>query len=74
MIAVFKTNVGYKIDYELVLQELNKKYLGRKITVDLEDCDKILRVEGDVFIPNDIQMIVINMGYQCEELPIIWSL
>jgi len=39
-----------------------------KINFDLEDCDKILRVEGENILNEKITGLVTESGYQCEVL------
>ena len=46
MIEVFKTNVQNEIQCKQKLKTLKKKFPALKINFDLQDCDKIVRVEG----------------------------
>jgi hypothetical protein len=67
MVEVFKTN----IDNGLVAEEIRKLLLDHlpdcKVNFDLEDCDKILRVEG--FVSTDEVIRVINdHNFRCEIL------
>jgi hypothetical protein len=67
-VEVFKTMVTYKKDADTVLKLLLNKYPNLKINFDLDDCDKILRVEGDGIEPEKIiELLTIN-GYPCEIL------
>jgi len=68
MIAVFKTNILNKDNAEEVIKALLKNYQNFIITVDLEDCDKVLRVEGSQFEKTDVLNIVIGLGFHCEEM------
>lgn len=45
-VEVFKTNVGQKDAAESVIKKLNKRFPDYKINFDLDDCDRILRVES----------------------------
>lgn len=45
MIEVFKTNVKTQHQADRVVKHLHKSFVEYKINFDLEDCDKILRVE-----------------------------
>lgn len=49
MVEVFKTNEENYTDSEEILKTLKKKFPLLKINFDLDDCDKILRVEGKIF-------------------------
>ncbi|HKR07208.1 MAG TPA: hypothetical protein VJY62_21410 [Bacteroidia bacterium] len=68
MVEVFKTTVGKKYQAKRVLKELSGKFPHFKINFDLNDCDKILRVEGTkIKSPEIIRALKVN-GYQCEVL------
>ncbi|MBK8603962.1 MAG: hypothetical protein IPN87_13160 [Saprospiraceae bacterium] len=54
MVEIFKTNVKKKKRSEKVVSLLSMKYPDLKINFDLEDCDKILRIEGESFCPTRI--------------------
>ena len=44
---------------------LNNHFPDCKINFDLEDCDKVLRVEGIIPSPEFIIEVVSLKGYQC---------
>jgi hypothetical protein len=68
MVEIFKTNVQEMEQSELLLRHLLAHFPENKINFDLEDCDKILRVEGE-FISQEkiIELLVLN-GCQCKAL------
>lgn len=68
MIKVFKTNIDEKKNADWIVGKLMDKYLGFRITVDTDDCDNVLRVEGSRFNTKDIIIFVRNLGFHCEEL------
>ncbi len=69
MIAVFKTNVETESNARAMLHVLTKMFPGSKINFDLEDCDKILRVETAGLIdPEDIRQVLARYIYQCQAL------
>jgi hypothetical protein len=47
MVEVFKTNVQKKTQRKMLLSILSKAFPSFKINLDLSDCDRVLRVEGD---------------------------
>lgn len=68
MIEVFKTNVQ-KIDQaEILVELLLQNFPTNKINFDLEDCDKILRVEGENISTDIIIQILNKKKYKCEVL------
>lgn len=69
MIKIFKTNVHHPKDETHLLENvLQQKYPGVKINFDLEDCDRILRMEGGEFHADDVIMLLDRNGFYCEEL------
>jgi hypothetical protein len=68
MIEVFKTNVTDKEQAIWLIDLLEKQFPGNKINFDLHDCDRILRIDGFSYTPNDIMNLLTTAGYQCELL------
>ncbi|MEO5683521.1 MAG: hypothetical protein ABIQ88_12810 [Chitinophagaceae bacterium] len=68
MIEVFKTNIGEVSQAKQLIGLLLQHFPGSKINVDLHDCDKVLRVEGDGFLPCTIMMLVEECGFICSLL------
>lgn len=68
MVEVFKTNVQQPDESAMIVQKLLEWFPEGKINFDLDDCDKILRVEN-VFVPKVKIMLLLNSyGYHCELL------
>ncbi len=67
-VEVFKTNVNEPYESYLVLQQLLARFPKRQINFDLEDCDRILRLEGDEIVNETVIGIVNACGYACEVL------
>ena len=68
MVEVFKTNIQQQRQAEILLAVLGQHFPQARINFDLEDCDKILRVEGKIVRANQIIEIVNSNGYWCEVL------
>ncbi|MBC7847782.1 MAG: hypothetical protein H7Y10_14980 [Flavobacterium sp.] len=69
MIEVFKTNVLCQKEALQIVDTLEKIMTHVKINFDLEDCDKILRIEGNnTFKNKDIINFLKGLGYNCEIL------
>ncbi|MBV8388641.1 MAG: hypothetical protein JO080_02450 [Mucilaginibacter sp.] len=68
MVEVYKTNVTRKIQAKRILDVLSEQFPMFSINFDLEDCDKILRVEGKNIPQEKIARLVIENGYQCNVL------
>lgn len=67
MILVFKTSVKYKKDIAKI-KKIFKVSNDLLITFDLEDCDKIMRTEGNSYTADEIIAKIQTLGYHCEEL------
>ena len=68
MIEVFKTNVQEACIAKDLVALLLRHFPDTKINFDLEDCDKILRVEGEDFITEKVMMVVKENGFMCTVL------
>lgn len=68
MVEVFKTNVEESDQAKKIIDLLLAHFPGNKINFDLQDCDKILRVEGKSFAPEKIMTLVMETGYACKVL------
>jgi len=68
MIEIFKTDVQDIERSMLLVNELMNNIPGSTINFDLEDCDKVLRVEGADFSPETVIKLLNNNGQYCEML------
>ncbi|TDW46510.1 hypothetical protein EV144_106182 [Flavobacterium sp. 270] len=68
MVEVFKTNVQKETDTNYIVAVIQRQFPAYKINFDLEDCDKILRVEGVDLQSNNIIEYVNCLGYICVQL------
>ncbi len=68
MIAVFRTSMQTQSDVCKLAQWLAPLHGLTRWNVDLEDCDRVLRLEGNRIDMDAIQVLVQQAGYCCEEL------
>jgi hypothetical protein len=68
MVEVFKTNVALQEQACKLLGLLLQRFPSSRINFDLEDCDKILRVEGHDFIIDDVMLLLRREGFACSVL------
>jgi hypothetical protein len=68
MVEVFKTNVQKAIQAKKIISQLNHHFPNSKINFDLEDCDKVLRVEGKNIAVGKVVELVEQNGFICAEL------
>jgi len=68
MVEVFKTNVEQSQMAEQLISTLRIRFPFSKINFDLEDCDKILRIEGNQICIQTIIELMKGRGFECEVL------
>lgn len=71
MVEVFKTNVGRSSQAKVILERIHGTYSDYVANFDLDDCDKILRVEcpdGMVEAPKLLRLFR-DLGFEAEVLP-----
>lgn len=67
-ILVFKTNIRFKKDFEIVESILKKYPFILNWNVDKDDKDKVLRIESKTHQTSEIIAAIIQGGYICEEI------
>jgi hypothetical protein len=68
MVEVFKTNVKKTPQARRLVSLLTLHFPASRINFDLQDCDKVLRVEGDDVAPAKIMGLVQGSGFACNVL------
>jgi hypothetical protein len=68
MIEVFKTDVQEFTQANNLLALLSRHFPGNRINFDLEDCDKVLRVEGNNIQVEKLMDIIQDHGFSCVPL------
>ena len=69
MILICRTSVTSAAAVEHLQPELDRVVgASGKWSFDLEDCDRVLRVEADMIAPEEIFDVFHDAGFECEEL------
>lgn len=68
MIAVFRTSLQTKQDVNKLANWLTAMHELTRWNVDLDDCDRVLRLEGACIDIKCVQVLVQRAGFFCEEL------
>ena len=68
VVEVFKTNVRHKKQAKELFNVLSKQFPSFSINFDLQDCDRILRVEGEDVCHEKITALVTESGFECDVL------
>ena len=67
-VLVFKTNLRFKKQINAVTPYINNMQGIARWNVDLDDSDKILRIESVDLSPRSVEATLKQAGYYCEEL------
>ncbi|QOG02376.1 hypothetical protein [Flavobacterium sp. MDT1-60] len=65
VVEIFKTNVEKESDTNYIIAFIRRQFPTYKVNFDLEDCDKILRIEGVNLQLNPIIEYVNRLGFIC---------
>lgn len=68
MIEVFKTNIVETKIADVIIAQLQNHFPEGKINFDLEDCDRILRIENHYIEPIAVIKVLAENNYHCEIL------
>lgn len=68
MIYVFKTSVKTKIQIKKLTPHIDNMLPKAKWNFDLDDCNKILRIDSEDNIVSTITNLIKGHHYNCEEL------
>lgn len=68
VVEIFKTNVQKETETNYIIAVIKREFPSYKVNFDLEDCDKILRVEGFELQCDNIIDYVNCLGYTCIRL------
>jgi hypothetical protein len=68
IVEVFKTDVADAGIAKLIVQQLVIAFPDSRINFDLEDCDKILRIEAEAITPEKIIALLNANNCYCEVL------
>ncbi len=67
-ILVFKTNLINVLKIKDIESSLDVHPNIYQWNVDLHDCDKVLRILSNSIAAEEVENILLNAGYYCEEL------
>ena len=67
-VEVFKTNVESDLSAMDIVRSLHQLFPSLRINFDLDDCDRILRVQGINICAKSIAEVLEWKGFECEVL------
>ncbi|HOZ86172.1 MAG TPA: hypothetical protein PL029_00375 [Bacteroidia bacterium] len=65
-VEIFRTNVLNSLQAQVLIAELLRRFPWYRINFDLEDRDRILRVEGQNILPHQIIALLNSLNFDCE--------
>jgi len=65
IVEVFRTNVSDPATADSILHALRQSMQVVRVTFDLEDCDRVLRVEGKDVCVAHVAKVLSGVGFQC---------
>ena len=65
VIEVFKTDVEDESDARMIVQMLVERFPGSRVNFDLQDRDRILRIEGNGICNASVVSLVKDAGFSC---------
>jgi hypothetical protein len=68
VIEVFKTDVNDEREAKMVVEMLLQSFPGSRINFDLQDCDRVLRVEGKGICNHTVILVLKQAGFCCSVL------
>ena len=71
MVEVFKTNVQHRDQAEMLIDQIHQIFVKYKANFDLDDCDRILRVESasEMVHSSPVIELLKYYGFEAEVLP-----
>jgi hypothetical protein len=67
-VLILKTNIRYKKQVKAVAPLLNNRNGISRWNIDLEDIDKVLRIESSNMEITEVVQLIQEAGFHCEEL------
>lgn len=70
MVGIFRTNISTQLEKNSVIQAICTNFNVSTCSIDIEDCDKVLRIVAQQ-TPIEEKLVIIflqQMGYQCDIL------
>ena len=67
-VLVFKTNLRFKKQITEVTPHINNLHGIARWNVDLDDVDKVLRIESENLCARTVETTLQQAGFNCEEL------
>lgn len=68
MVKVFRTSVRTKKQAREILSRISEVFPEANASFDLEDCDKILRIESEGISSEPVIELISNAGFSGDEL------
>lgn len=68
-VEIFKTNVSEVQQANQICLLLHLHFPNYRVNFDLNDCDRILRIESEKIHIDQIKKVSLKIGFECEWIP-----
>jgi len=68
MVEVFRTTVKKTKEANFLIEQLKSYFPGSRFNFDLDDCDKVLRVEAESVAVDKVIGLLNEVGFSCAVL------
>jgi hypothetical protein len=68
MVFIFKTNITNRLQTKSLCKQFEEQLPISNWSFDLEDCDKVLRIESSFEVTKRVIQLMQENGFFCEEL------
>lgn len=68
-VEIFRTQVQHTQQAKHICEILAQELEDTRVNFDLEDCDKVLRIESNSIDPRQIIQIMETLGFFCDLIP-----
>jgi len=67
-VLVFETDIRFKKDLSKIAPFINADLRIKRWNVDRDDCSRVLRIESQNLMPEEVISMINRAGYSCSEL------
>lgn len=66
MVIIYRTNINNRNQFQVVTLLLSKLFQDLRVNIDLEDSEKVLRLEGKEIISDMVITSLERIGVECQ--------
>lgn len=66
MVIIYRTNINNRSQFQAVTRLLSNLFQDLRINIDLEDSEKVLRLEGKEILSDKVINSLEKIGFECQ--------